>query len=171
MTLPDVPHYVFAPPTKENCLSQDFLLHVKHWTWSVHRQWNMQTLLPLTSRKPTQRKVAQPSQSNWGTPSTPTDSFTSWIMDIRKLRWENVSCIIETVYHLSTQTARMFDIADVPFSAVSNNEKQSYISTNKVDGSIEGYILRGFTVRGSCVQSMWHERLIYANDLDSAYRR
>ncbi|KAG0703540.1 Clavaminate synthase-like protein [Suillus ampliporus] len=39
------------------------------------------------------------------------------------------------------QTARMFDIADVPFSAVPDDEKQSYIATRKETGSIEGYSL------------------------------
>ncbi|KAG1819133.1 Clavaminate synthase-like protein [Suillus subaureus] len=37
------------------------------------------------------------------------------------------------------QTARMFDIADVPFSAVTDGEKQIYASTRKQNGMLQGY--------------------------------
>lgn len=37
------------------------------------------------------------------------------------------------------QTTRMFDIADVPFSAVIDSEKQTYASTRKQDGMLQGY--------------------------------
>ncbi|KAG1900126.1 Clavaminate synthase-like protein [Suillus fuscotomentosus] len=40
-----------------------------------------------------------------------------------------------------TQTARMFDIADVPFSAVTDGEKQLYASTRKQNGMLQGYTL------------------------------
>jgi hypothetical protein len=56
-------------------------------------------------------------------------------------------------YGISAQIARMFDIADVPFSAVSDSEKQSYLSTRTEDGSIQGYILLQYPVRNSCIYS------------------
>ncbi|KAG1737557.1 uncharacterized protein EDB91DRAFT_483113 [Suillus paluster] len=48
------------------------------------------------------------------------------------------------VYLTSTQTARMFDIADLPFSAVSDSEKQIYAATMKQTGSYQGYKLRQY---------------------------
>jgi len=52
-----------------------------------------------------------------------------------------IACLI------SMQTARMFDIADVPFSAVSDSEKQIYAGTMKQTGSYQGYKLRQYWVR------------------------
>jgi len=43
----------------------------------------------------------------------------------------------------------MFDIADVPFSAVTDDEKQIYASTRKQDGMLQGYTSVQYTVRGS----------------------
>ncbi|KAH7903359.1 Clavaminate synthase-like protein [Hygrophoropsis aurantiaca] len=43
-----------------------------------------------------------------------------------------------------TQTERMFDIADVPFSGVSEEEKQVYAGTMKQTGSYQGYKLRRY---------------------------
>lgn len=48
---------------------------------------------------------------------------------------------------ISMQTARMFDIADVPFSAVSDSEKQIYAGTMKQTGSYQGYKPRQYWVR------------------------
>jgi len=63
-----------------------------------------------------------------------------------------LSCITWIFYHIPIQTARMFDIADVPFSAnVSDSEKQIYVATMEKTGSIEGYTLLQYAVRGSCV--------------------
>jgi hypothetical protein len=43
----------------------------------------------------------------------------------------------------------MFDIADVPFSAVIDSEKQTYASTRKQDGMLQGYTSVEYTVRSS----------------------
>ncbi|KAH7915946.1 Clavaminate synthase-like protein [Hygrophoropsis aurantiaca] len=43
-----------------------------------------------------------------------------------------------------TQTERMFDIADVPFSGVPEEEKQVYAGTMKQTGSYQGYKLRQY---------------------------
>ena len=56
-----------------------------------------------------------------------------------------IACLI------SMQTARMFDIADVPFSAVSDSEKQIYAGTMKQTGSYQGYKLRQYWVRDGCI--------------------
>ena len=61
------------------------------------------------------------------------------------------SCIMWMVYLILTQTARMFDIADTSFSAVSDSEKQIYAGTMKQTGSYQGYKLRQYWVRGGCV--------------------
>lgn len=42
------------------------------------------------------------------------------------------------------QTDRIFDIADLPFSAVSDSEKQIYAGTMKQSGSYQGYKLRQY---------------------------
>jgi hypothetical protein len=49
----------------------------------------------------------------------------------------------------SIQTERMFDIADVPFSQVSDDEKQKYVATPKQTGSYQGYKLREYWVDAS----------------------
>lgn len=58
----------------------------------------------------------------------------------------HVVCIING--RVSSQTDRIFDIADLPFSAVSDSEKQIYAGTMKQSGSYQGYKLRQYWVRG-----------------------
>ena len=52
-------------------------------------------------------------------------------------------------YQLKTcgQTERIFDIADVPFSQVSDHEKQEYEAKITEVGSYQGYKPRKFWVR------------------------
>ncbi|KAF9011696.1 hypothetical protein BDQ17DRAFT_783244 [Cyathus striatus] len=50
------------------------------------------------------------------------------------------------------QTARLFDIADIPFSQVSEQEKQKYLGRMKETGSYEGYKLRGYNHIGNGVR-------------------
>lgn len=45
------------------------------------------------------------------------------------------------------ETDRMFDIADVPFAQVSDEEKQAYLGKIKETGSFQGYKLRNYWVR------------------------
>ncbi|KIJ63602.1 hypothetical protein HYDPIDRAFT_29394 [Hydnomerulius pinastri MD-312] len=45
---------------------------------------------------------------------------------------------------ISKQTDRMFDIADIPFAGVSDEEKQVYAGTMKQTGSYQGYKLRQY---------------------------
>ncbi|KAF8830279.1 hypothetical protein HHX47_DHR2000528 [Lentinula edodes] len=44
----------------------------------------------------------------------------------------------------SEQMKRMFDIADVPFSRVSHDEKEKYLASTKQAGSFQGYKLRQY---------------------------
>ena len=41
---------------------------------------------------------------------------------------------------------RMFDIADIPFSQVNDEEKEKYVGTMKQTGSYQGYKLRQYWV-------------------------
>jgi hypothetical protein len=50
------------------------------------------------------------------------------------------------------KTARIFDIADTPFSAVSDSEKRIYAGKIKQTGSYQGYKLRQYWVRDSLAQ-------------------
>jgi hypothetical protein len=43
----------------------------------------------------------------------------------------------------------MFDIADIPFSAVTDSEKQIYASTRRQNGMLQGYTSVQYTVRSS----------------------
>jgi len=52
-----------------------------------------------------------------------------------------IACLI------SMQTTRMFDIADLPFSAVSDSERRIYAGTMKQTGSYQGYKPRQYWVR------------------------
>ena len=49
------------------------------------------------------------------------------------------------------QTDRMFDIADVPFTGVSDEEKRVYAAAIKETGSFRGYKLPGYFVGCSCL--------------------
>lgn len=51
--------------------------------------------------------------------------------------------ISKTVY----QTARIYDIADVPFDQVDPGEKQAFAGKIKETGSYQGYKLRSYWVR------------------------
>lgn len=46
----------------------------------------------------------------------------------------------------SFQTKRIFDIANVPFEGVSEDEKKEYAGTMKTSGSYQGYKLRQYWV-------------------------
>jgi isopenicillin N synthase-like dioxygenase len=56
--------------------------------------------------------------------------------------------IVWIINVITTQTDRIFDIADLPFSAVSDSEKKIYAGTMKQSGSYQGYKLRQYWVRG-----------------------
>lgn len=79
----------------------------------------------------------------------------------------HVVCIING--RVSSQTDRIFDIADLPFSAVSDSEKQIYAGTMKQSGSYQGYKLRQYWVRGCRVSFNMQEYLVYASQSNSAY--
>ena len=50
------------------------------------------------------------------------------------------------------QTERMFDVADVAFSAVSEEEKQKYAGKMLETGSYQGYKLRRYWVSSSPIK-------------------
>jgi isopenicillin N synthase-like dioxygenase len=61
--------------------------------------------------------------------------------------------VVYIVNGISSQTNRIFDIADLPFTAVSDSEKQIYAGTMKQSGSYQGYKLRQYWVRDCRVSS------------------
>jgi isopenicillin N synthase-like dioxygenase len=59
--------------------------------------------------------------------------------------------IICTNHYISTQTNHMFDLADVPFSCIPEDEKPKY-STQMFETGLEvGFKLRKYWVGGSCL--------------------
>lgn len=52
------------------------------------------------------------------------------------------------------ETDRMFDIADVPFAQVSDEEKQAYLGKIKETGSFQGYKLRNYWVRTTFIAKL-----------------
>ncbi|KAG9313775.1 hypothetical protein JVU11DRAFT_6135 [Chiua virens] len=105
LTLPPVPHYQAAPPTKADLdylvshvqdalLTHGFLFVVGHGHTQAQERYN--------------------------------------------LRFLSGRCLT------SKQTDRIFDIADVPFTGVSDEEKQVYTNAVKQTGSFQGYKHRGY---------------------------
>ena len=60
---------------------------------------------------------------------------------------------VHEIYYL-WQTERMFDIGDVAFSQVSDQEKKAYEGNSKETGSFEGYKLRQYWV---CLRRLGYE--------------
>ncbi|KIK43650.1 hypothetical protein CY34DRAFT_59533, partial [Suillus luteus UH-Slu-Lm8-n1] len=99
--LPYVPHYVAAPPTKENLEYVDL------------------AIIDISKASSEEGRAAL-------------------AIELREA-FLNLGFFYVIINHFFTQTARMFDIADVPFSAVTDSEKQTYASTRKQDGMLQGY--------------------------------
>ncbi|KAG2049675.1 Clavaminate synthase-like protein [Suillus hirtellus] len=102
ITLPYVPHYVAAPPTKENLEYAD--------------------LATIDISK-----------------ASSEEGFAALAIELREALLNFGFFYVVNHGYSQTQTARMFDIADVPFSAVTDDEKQLYASTRKQDGMLQGY--------------------------------
>ncbi|KAG1747855.1 Clavaminate synthase-like protein [Suillus paluster] len=103
-TLPYVPHYVAAPPTKETLEYADL------------------AIIDISKAATEEGRAAL-------------------TLELREALLSHGFFYVVNHGYSQAQTARMFDIADVPFSAVTDGEKQNYVSTRKETGSIEGYIL------------------------------
>ncbi|KAG0703591.1 hypothetical protein DFH29DRAFT_1042205 [Suillus ampliporus] len=115
-----------VPPLFEHHVEPYPTCHITLRHLLSRKIWIMLTLLPSTCQKPTPKKVGLPH--NRGPGEAILSIMCTWM-----------------IYHISTQTTRMFDIADVPFSAVSGSEKQSYLTTlHETAGSPEGYRFRQY---------------------------
>jgi isopenicillin N synthase-like dioxygenase len=81
--------------------------------------------------------------------------------------------IVWIINIITTQTDRIFDIADLPFSAVSDSEKKIYAGTMKQSGSYQGYKLRQYWVRGRRVthhMSVWFTQGNRIQHIDAGVR-
>lgn len=102
ITLPYVPHYVAAPPTKENLEYADL------------------AIIDISK-------------------ASSEEGCAALAIEIKEALLNLGFFYVMNHGYSQTQTARMFDIADVPFSAVTDDEKQIYASTRKQDGMLQGY--------------------------------
>lgn len=108
LTLPYVPHYVAAPPTKENLEYADL------------------AIIDI-SKADTEEGCA------------------ALAIELREALLSHGFFYVTNHGYSQDQTDRMFDIADVPFSTVTDGEKQIYASTRKQTGSTQGYISLQYT--------------------------
>ncbi|OBZ77057.1 hypothetical protein A0H81_02988 [Grifola frondosa] len=106
-TLPSIPHYVPAPPTKEDLDYAD--LPIIDFA-NVHTAAGRAALVPQV-----------------------TDA----------MKTHGFLLVINHGY-TQAQTDRVFDIADVPFSQVDDEEKRQYAGNIKEQGSFQGYKLRNY---------------------------
>ncbi|KAG2347243.1 Clavaminate synthase-like protein [Suillus weaverae] len=102
ITLPYVPHYVAAPPTKENLEYADL------------------AIIDISKASSEEGRAAL-------------------AIELREALLNFGFFYVVNHGYSQAQTARMFDIADVPFSAVTDSEKQIYASTRKQNGVLQGY--------------------------------
>ncbi|KAG2076286.1 Clavaminate synthase-like protein [Suillus decipiens] len=102
ITLPHVPHYVTAPPTKENLEYADL------------------AIIDISKAGSEEGRAAL-------------------AIELKEALLNFGFFYVVNHEYSQAQTARMFDIADVPFSAVTDDEKQIYASTRKQNGILQGY--------------------------------
>ncbi|OAX33794.1 Clavaminate synthase-like protein [Rhizopogon vinicolor AM-OR11-026] len=107
LTSPCVPHYVAAPPTKENLAYADL------------------AIIDISK-------------------GDTEEGRSALAIEVRDALLKHGFFYVVNHGYSEAQTARMFDIADVPFSAVSDSEKQIYAGTMKQTGSYQGYKLRQY---------------------------
>ncbi|KAJ8597720.1 Clavaminate synthase-like protein [Rhizopogon salebrosus TDB-379] len=107
LTLPYVPHYVAAPPTKDNLDYADL------------------AIIDISKADTEEGRAVL-------------------AIEVRDALLKHGFFYVVNHGYSEAQTARMFDIADVPFSAVSDSEKQTYAGTMKQTGSYQGYKLRQY---------------------------
>ncbi|KAG1747185.1 uncharacterized protein EDB91DRAFT_1116874, partial [Suillus paluster] len=100
LTLPYVPHYIAAPPTKENLEYADL------------------AIIDIS------KAVTEESRAGLA-------------IELREALLNNGFFYVINHGYSKAQTARMFDIADVPFSAITDEEKET--------GSVQGYTLLQYT--------------------------
>ncbi|KAG0703539.1 Clavaminate synthase-like protein [Suillus ampliporus] len=104
LTLPYVPHYVAAPPTKEYLEYADL------------------AIIDISK-------------------AATEEGRTALAIELREALLNHGFFYVVNHGYSQAQTARIFDIADVPFSAVTDGEKQRYVATRNETGSVQGYTL------------------------------
>lgn len=76
-------------------------------------------------------------------------------MDIRKLKYVTAISYIPAADY-SPKTDRIFDIGDVAFTHVDEEDKQRYAGRMKETGSHQGYKLRNYWVRHEKPEDVCH---------------
>ncbi|KAG1740411.1 uncharacterized protein EDB91DRAFT_1237272 [Suillus paluster] len=131
LTLPYVPHYVAAPPTKENLEYADL------------------AIIDISKAATEEGRAAL-------------------AIELKEALLNNGFFYVVNHGYSKAQTARMFDIADVPFSAVTDDEKQTYVSTRRETGSVQGYTLLQYTDTDGRVRDQLEQ---YSTNRDVTERR
>jgi len=67
-----------------------------------------------------------------------------------------VKYCVSSVFLLSVQNERMFDIADIPMSGVPEDEKRAYTGDSKNTGIFQGYKPRQYWVGRSMVPAVYY---------------
>ncbi|KAG2136002.1 hypothetical protein DEU56DRAFT_913091 [Suillus clintonianus] len=107
LTLPYVPHYVAAPPTRETLEYADL------------------AIIDISKADTEEGRAAL-------------------AIEVREALLNHGFFYVVNHGYSQDQTGRIFDIADLPFSAVSDSEKQIFAGTMKQTGSYQGYKLRNY---------------------------
>ena len=147
--LPTAPHWVPAPCTKANCECTDVSLPVIR----VYRPFTVQYAdLPIIDFSELRNpdgvvKLAQQVHDAM------TKSGFFYVInhghtqdDVRCLPTLGLPLWRSLTRMYAAQTDRMFDIADIPFSQVSEAEKKAYEGRVKETGTYQGYKLRQYWV-------------------------
>ncbi|OAX42218.1 Clavaminate synthase-like protein [Rhizopogon vinicolor AM-OR11-026] len=115
LTLPSVPHYDVAPPTKATLEYADF------------------AVIDMSKADTEEGRAAL-------------------AIEVRDALFSHGFFYVVNHEYSQAQTARMFDIADVPFSAVDDSEQQFYAGTMQQTGSSQGYKFRKYWHIGAGVR-------------------
>ncbi|EJD38868.1 Clavaminate synthase-like protein [Auricularia subglabra TFB-10046 SS5] len=120
MQLPPTPHYEPASPTKEDCKHFPEASDVSNAGWSSAVAWADLPTVDLSLA---------------GTPKGRKE-----LVGIVKNAMRDHGFFYVINHGLTPdQNARMFDIADIPFSAAKEEDRQTYVAKMKQDGNYLGY--------------------------------
>ena len=147
-TLPPVTHYVPASPTKED--RKHFDAHhdpVQHFVdRSTSVDWADLVVVDISKARTPQGRAALAPQIR---DAMRTSGFI-YVINHGMTQSQVRSCLMHVCssHQISAQTDRIFDIGDIAFSQVSEEEKRERVAKIAEDGSKIGYKMRQLWVSG-----------------------
>ena len=144
---PETPHYVPAPETQADGELTELNTRVLFSLIFLSLQWTMPTFLSLTYPRLPPQKIAWLLHIKHARRCRTTAFSMLLITGSRLHRPVDLFCLLLNNCLSLLKTERMFDIADIPFARVSEEEKKIYAARMKETGSYQGYKPRQYWVK------------------------